>query len=176
MLHFLDRFAKEYGESKVLGEEFVTAVVNVELSMTDKVPYVRAALVATNLVAEKVVDGIARLLYKSDVERLKTNALKQKGFQLDKSIKSAWDAAMAAMNGGKFGQQDFDAILGKFMVRATLDVFGKQKLGPESISRLRLSQRPPSRKSLHVFAPLKLAGAGGGIFGGWGPSKASWIF
>ena len=77
LLHFLDRFSNDFGENKALGEEFVTAVVGIDISVTDKVPCIRAALVVTNRVAKKVVDDIARLLTKSDIERLKSKAVRK---------------------------------------------------------------------------------------------------
>ncbi len=131
-LFFLDRFAKAYGESKQLGEEFVKAVVGVSVSKSEKVNYVRCALVATNLVAEKVTDGIARLIVKSDVDRLKGNEKKESTVQADTDIKTAWELASAALDAGSISQEDFDDIVGKLMVRIILHLCDKQKLGPES--------------------------------------------
>ena len=42
------------------------------MTPNDMTPMIRVALVATNLTCDKIVDGIGRLLLKSDVEKLKS--------------------------------------------------------------------------------------------------------
>ena len=70
VLFFIDRFAKSFGENKVLGQEFVESVAGLQLSKVNTCNFIRTALIVTALIAEKVVDGVAKLLTKSDVDRL----------------------------------------------------------------------------------------------------------
>ncbi len=74
VLFFLDRFAKALGENKMLGEEFVKAVAGMHVSKTDKIQFFKTALVATNLISNKIVDGISKLIVRSDVDRCKSNS------------------------------------------------------------------------------------------------------
>ena len=95
MLHFVSRVAKEYGEAKLLGQEFITALANFNVSTVDKVPFVRMALMCTNLVAneKRVVDGISRLLNKNDLEKLRGNNKVNVTISLEKWFSSAWALA-----------------------------------------------------------------------------------
>jgi hypothetical protein len=133
MLRFMDRFAKTFGEHKNLGEEFITAVVDYEHSKTDKVVHVRVAAIATNMVAEKVVDGVARLLVKSDIEKLKSKNIHDVVLQMDARIRVAWDVGVNLLNAKMITLEAFDVIVGKFMVRSMLFVLKKQEVGPMKI-------------------------------------------
>ena len=56
-----------------LGEVFWESVTHTNFpSGTSKFPYIRSAFVATNLVAppSKVVDGVSRLIVKTDIQSL----------------------------------------------------------------------------------------------------------
>ena len=130
-LRFMDRFAKQFGENKALGEEFVTAIADFEFSKTEKIIHMRVSMIVTNLVAEKVVDGIARLLVKSDVDKLKSKALVEQTSANESRIRTAWTIGMNAVNSGMIGEDAFDGIIGQFMVRSILTFLGKQKMGPE---------------------------------------------
>ena len=70
LLHKLDAFAKRHGENRRLGEEFLKQVVELKFPNFEQFPRVVDALMACNLVAPKVVDGIARCLTKTDVSGL----------------------------------------------------------------------------------------------------------
>ena len=74
LLHKLDRFAKKHGDNRKLGEEFLGAVVH-GFKFADpliQLPRVVDMLITTNMVAPKVVDGVARCLTKTDVQNLST--------------------------------------------------------------------------------------------------------
>ena len=70
LLKILDRFAKNFGEHKTLGEKFLTAVVDLQLSRTEKSVHLKIGLVAVSLVSDEVVGGITELLVKADVGKL----------------------------------------------------------------------------------------------------------
>ena len=131
MLQFLNRFSKGFGESRTLGEEFVGAVADIEMSKTQKVTYTRAALVATNLVSTKVSDGVAKLIVKSDVDRLKGQNLRDSVIDNDDRIKQVWNTALSAMTAGDIDEGSFDRLVGQYMVRSMLLLLQKQKLSAE---------------------------------------------
>ena len=69
LLHKLDTFSKKHGENRRLGEEFLAAVVS-SFKYPDPsivLPRIVDMLLTTNMVAPKVVDGVARCITKSDV-------------------------------------------------------------------------------------------------------------
>ena len=73
-IRFLDSFSKELNVALVLGKQFWDAIVQAPFPNleTNKYAMVRTALVACNLVSppKKIVDGIARLITKSDINGL----------------------------------------------------------------------------------------------------------
>ena len=71
-IRFLNRFAKRFAASKILGQEFVTSLSNLDFSMDNKLVVLRCGCMLVNLVCDKEHDGIARTLTRSDVERLKS--------------------------------------------------------------------------------------------------------
>ena len=66
MVRYLDAFSKEFGENKILGEGFITSVVNLQFSTaTSAFLFIRTAIFACQLIApkHKVIDGHARLFW-----------------------------------------------------------------------------------------------------------------
>ena len=70
MVKFMDRFGKRFSEMKVLGEEFVSSLVDLKIGL-DKCVGLKVGLILANTISTKVVDGIAKSVVKADVERLK---------------------------------------------------------------------------------------------------------
>ena len=98
---------------------------------TCRYPHTRTALIATNLVSPKVVDGISRLLVKSDVDRLKS---KERSDALDKceeSMSHAWDLLMQLHQQSKLGADEAYALLGRKQTRTILYLTQKSKQGFE---------------------------------------------
>lgn len=132
-LHFLDRVQKSYGENKTLGEEFCVALCNLtEVSKVNKILYAKVALVCSNLIGEKVVDGIARLFVKGDVERFKNKDIKPKVIDADCAIHMAMRVAQTFLEKSLITQNDFDDSLSRFMLRSMLLITEKQKCDPEA--------------------------------------------
>ena len=63
----LDKFAKRQAANAKLGEEFWTAVVDVNFGETTPCPRIRSAMLACNMTSPKVQDGISKLLLKADI-------------------------------------------------------------------------------------------------------------
>ena len=131
MLHLMDRVQKLYGENKTLGEDMCTAVVQLSVSKTDKLCFTKAALCITNLCAEKVVDGIARLLTKSDIERLKSKDKKDTVLAAEKAMSECADIAAKNLLSSSITQTQYDQILAQFFSRVVLFLCDKQKQGAE---------------------------------------------
>ena len=79
-------FSKEYGQGVHLAEGFLLACTNTIISVNDMTPMIRVALLATNLTCDKIVDGIGRLLLKSDVEKLKSKKLQPKVYEAEELL------------------------------------------------------------------------------------------
>ena len=73
IIRYLDSFSKAYGKSIVLGEDFVRAVAYTTFSDDLSTIYslTRSGLLVTQLTSEKIVDGVAKMLNRSDVDKLK---------------------------------------------------------------------------------------------------------
>ena len=70
MVFQLDAFAKKHSMNLKLGQEFWTAVVETEFSESNALPRIRNALLIAQLTSPKHVDGVAKMLTKSDVSGL----------------------------------------------------------------------------------------------------------
>ena len=131
MLFFLDRFANTFGENKTLGEEFLTSVSKLMISRTEKCNMTRAACIACNLVSDKVVEGISKLITKNDVDRLRSQAKKTQTMEVESMLTTAWSMATKTLGNDLITEEQFDSIIGMFMVRAILHVSDRSKFGPE---------------------------------------------
>ena len=129
LIHFLDRFAKKFGEHKLLGEEMFAALVALKSPETDPWIFLRVGILAANLTSLRVVDGIARLITKTDVDRLRS--MKDKASQANAMIKQAWELCHGLMDAGSVSPDACDILVGKFMVRMVLNLTGKEMQGPE---------------------------------------------
>ena len=71
MIEFIAYMSKQYGDNPFLGEEFMNTVVDSQWSKTTLRPFVKVALTLTNCTATKLVDGVAKLITKTDIPSLK---------------------------------------------------------------------------------------------------------
>ena len=85
---------------------------------------------ATNLVTDKIVDNISKMITKTDLDRMK-GPIKVTAVEVDAAIGFGWQIADTALEQGSISQEEFDDIVGKFMVRAVLYLSEKQLRGPE---------------------------------------------
>ena len=70
---YLYGFSRAYGGNKKIGEVFFRAITGTQFhSLSTKFPFIRTACLAANLICpkSKVVDGVARLLTKTDISML----------------------------------------------------------------------------------------------------------
>ena len=71
MIEFIAYMSKQYGDNPFSGEEFMNTVVDSHWSKTTLHPFVKVALTVTNCTATKLVDGVAKLITKTDIPSLK---------------------------------------------------------------------------------------------------------
>ena len=77
-----------------IGEEIFKAISFWEVGEVSKqIPLRRAGFLATQLTSPQVVDGVAKLLAKSDLDRLKSKANRKKFLQAEQILSSVWDVA-----------------------------------------------------------------------------------
>ena len=127
LVHFLVNFAKTHAASVALGKEYWQAVTHTQLHQNFLMPFARLSLLCANLAApeEKVVDGYARLLFKGDVERMKSKKFAGHLLELEELFQKCWKDCMDLEEYVKA------RIFGKLCVRACLASLGKGKQGPE---------------------------------------------
>ena len=75
VVHDLNAFFTKYTCTLILGEEFMSAVVEMKMSDVKPCPRIRSSLVAANLVSTKSKDGVSSLITKADVSRLASKTM-----------------------------------------------------------------------------------------------------
>ena len=133
MVRFLDSFSKVFGANKMLGEEYFSAVVDVQLgtSPVEACPHLRTALLATNFVSPKVVDGVARLLTKTDVLNMGRKGQKQENLKGEAIFADAWNACTAKVDEKKMSVEEMHHVRGRSQTKVVLHMLSKGKHGPE---------------------------------------------
>lgn len=128
IIRWLDGFSKRYATNVRLGEEFLRAVAETTFSDTHRFPMCRQAFLAANLIAARIVDGVAKCIVKSDIQKLankekvKILAEAEEMFmEADKHLK----ACVAAVG---VQQNVADDIYGRLLVRTALHLVAKGKL------------------------------------------------
>ena len=141
VIRYLDLFSKEFGVKKILGELFFKAIVEMKFSSkASQYPLIRGALIATNLIApaNKVVEGKARLIVKSDATTL---TQKQRQLEIDAveaMLAECWEATLALVSGDVEEAAAY-RLFGRLSYRVVLFLTKKQKEGPEQVEYKRLS-------------------------------------
>ena len=154
---FLDGWSKAYGKNKILGEGFWDAVVNARFqSGVTQFPFLRAALVATNLVSpqKKISDGVARLVTKTDVSALTSTAKLLHITSAETLMSTTWKQLQTLQQEGQLLQRTADDLFGKLITRTCLFLVKKGKEGPES-------QEYTSLKDVKAKFDKELGQAGG---------------
>lgn len=113
-----------------MGQDFFSSVVDTVITSDDLCPLLRVAFIATNLTCtkDKVVDGFARLLTKSDFEKCKGLKMKPKVLSVEDLLLKTWQQVA---NSNKENMGKALRSWGKCCLRATLFLVNKQKHGRE---------------------------------------------
>jgi hypothetical protein len=134
LIKYLDAFSKAFGENLKLGREFIETCTETSFHSNEKLfVHVRTGLLAANLISPKVVDGIARLLVKSDVEKLKNTSMKAKLDSCEDLLSAAWNKITVSQAASSVaGHRDHCyATYGRFSIRCILHLVSKEKQGRE---------------------------------------------
>ena len=126
---FLVAFSKSFGESALLGEEFMRLVTHFDFKVTGSLlPCFRVAALAAQLTSNKVVDKISKLLVKGDFDRLKSRCQSQL-VEAEKLLAKSWHLVEMAKH-----MQDLKklSVFGRLCIRVVLFVCQKQKMSRES--------------------------------------------
>ena len=129
LVAFLAGFSRDYAPNMILGQEFLQATIETVLHPTLIMPFTRVSLMAANMSSpvNKVVDGIARLVTKTDVERLKSTKLRSDVEKLEAFLNKQWTTIKA----GSHPKRVFYKVFGKVAIRAVLLTLKKEKQGSE---------------------------------------------
>ena len=133
MVHFLEKYSSMFGESLILGEVFLTAVSFAEFKFLERsttAPFLRAACIATQLTANRSEDGVAKLLVRTDIDRLKGQKMGAKVSEAEAVMAAAWQVLQNAQDKG-LDQVIGAGIFGKFCTRCVLHLLDKARFGRE---------------------------------------------
>ena len=121
LVTFLATFTKD-AESCFLGEEFWQAAAS-SLWPKDLRPLCRVALIATGLTAPpiKIVDGLSKLITRSDWDKLRGKKLQAPLTDMEKQLYDAWKLV-------DLGEVDMIRAFGRLCIRSTLWLLGKENL------------------------------------------------
>jgi len=129
LIYLLDQISKMFGSQLFLGEEFLTAITFLDFQDAEsRYPFLRAALWACQLHSPKHHDSISRLLSKTDVEKLKTAAVKQTVKNAEQLLKMSWDILEKL---GWLNEKKGVGLIARFMIRVALFVCNKSGKGRE---------------------------------------------
>ena len=128
LLDFIDSVAKQFQCTAVLGQTFWKAIAEASFSTKEStMPLVRVALILANLASPKLEDGIARLVLKSDIQRLQVKQKLSDVLDADKKLKQAMEVAASVAKTKKLQADAQNGPLGRFFVRVVVHLIGKEK-------------------------------------------------
>jgi hypothetical protein len=130
LIHFLSGFAKQYGESLKLGQEFMKAITELQMPSQKSVfVHLRTAVVAAQLTTTKVVDGIARLITKADVNSFKTKPMQAQVEQVETLLDNAWKELQELLAAEVASDEQASKLYGLLCIRFVLFLTKKAKWG-----------------------------------------------
>jgi hypothetical protein len=130
LVHFLAGFAKLYGESLKLGQEFMKAITELQMpSQKSAFIHLRTAVLATQLTTTKVVDGIASLIKKADVNSFRGKTLQPLCEQVETMLDTAWNELGGMLTAGTATEIQTHRLYGMLCIRFVLFLTKKAKWG-----------------------------------------------
>ena len=143
IVRYLEGFGKEWGGGRKLGEAFLAAVVAMKFATeSSKFPFVRSALLATNLISpkEKVVDGISKLVSKSDCSALSAKNKLTQATAAELLLSECWTELRSQCDQGNLSVGKCNGLFGKVSTRCIIFMLKKQKEGPDNAKYESFSQ------------------------------------
>ena len=116
---FLAAFSKTFGESALLGEEYMRLVTHFDFNVPGNLlPCFRVAMLAAQLTSNKVVDKISKLLVKGDFDRLKSKCKPQLQ-EAESLLAKSWQLVEQAKHLEEFKRL---SVFGRLCIRVVLFV------------------------------------------------------
>ena len=131
IVRFLEGFAKEFGGSKKLGEEFIQAIVSAKFpTEASTFPFVRAGLMATNLIGKKIKNGFATLITKNDIGQWTKRHDLMNVKASETTLSSSWGKLSDLSTRQTLSVSQCNELFGRLATRMVLFMLKKQKEGP----------------------------------------------
>ena len=135
-IKFLATFARDYGASVMLGQEFTKAVATLEIPKSlEELPMCRIAFLATQLTSTgcKIKDGIGRLVSVTDVNSCKSKDNLDKFKLAERVLMTAWnDTYVNKTICSELADSQRAALFGMMCLRVVLHVLKKQRWGADT--------------------------------------------
>ncbi|CAK9097021.1 Uncharacterized protein SCF082_LOCUS45533 [Durusdinium trenchii] len=130
VLTFLQSVQKLLGSSLFMGEDFMSTLASVEFkSKKSTFPMCRAAFICANMASPKSQNGIAKMLFPSVLQKVKTMAQKNTLEVTENVLFLCWDQVY--QQDPDFSDRDCVKVLAKPFVRAALWLTNKEGKGKE---------------------------------------------
>ena len=128
LVEFISYMSKQYGDNPILGEEFMKTLVDSRWSKTTLHPFVKVALTVTNCTSMKIVDGVAKLITKTDLLALKAKKFEHVLNEMESSLGYLWKTLTDMPELDRFEKYK---VFSKHCIRFSLLITNKQKQGRE---------------------------------------------
>eukprot|EP00435_Cladocopium_sp_Y103_P055932 s70_g18.t1 len=119
--------SKQYGENATTGSELMCALVDVTISKSNMFVMTRNAVLLTNICIGKCIDGIAKLVAKSDFASLRSKKNEESLKICEGFLESAWNKTTQS----QIEKSESFKIFALAAMRAILCLFKKEKHGRE---------------------------------------------
>eukprot|EP00435_Cladocopium_sp_Y103_P055847 s2760_g18.t1 len=134
LVFFLAKFAKAYGQALMVGQEFMATMATMDFRTPgQEFPFIRMATWATMVTgSHKSSDGFAKILSKSDLDKLRGHATIAKTKEAEQVLLDAWKTMerciqQASDNGQANQEGHYQKAFGKLAIRTILFLCQKQK-------------------------------------------------
>ena len=129
LIHLLYAINKMHGSSLFLGTDFFDHITFLDFKERESTfPFVRCACIAAQLHSPKSQDSIARMLVKSDLDRLKQPGSKENLKAAEKLLALSWTTLQAA---GWTSQKEGIIVMARNLIRTALYLCKKSGKGRE---------------------------------------------
>ena len=132
-IKFMDNVAKQFNCNVVLGEVFWDAITYQSFPASCAAPccLLRVCLGLCNLTSPKLEDGIAKLIFKTDIARIFNQKVVDTAKMYEETLGDAVNIVKSIASLPKYDEATTVRPIGQFFVRIGLLASGKEKLGRE---------------------------------------------
>ena len=138
LLRFLSQFGSMFGATLMLGTDFTDTLANMTFpEATNLFPLTRTAVWASQLTSQKSNDGFARLLVRSDLQKLSTPSILDQVKAGESMLADCWHLIQSQLPAATAENHKKTLHLyrcfGKLCVRTILFIVKKQKHAPDQV-------------------------------------------